>query len=154
MAMARLLILLTSIAFLLAACDDIPADPGGTTQRVEETGIMKVGFVAGDEGLSIVPMELFAARIAEVHDARIEAREGTEGTLLRALEEMQLDLVVGVFPEKSPWKERVKLTSAVARPEPDKETPVLRGAVPLGENRWLLSIERVIEGGDLATSSR
>lgn len=154
MAMVRLFILLTSIAFILASCDDIPADPGGTTQRVEETGIMKVGFVAGDEGLSIVPMELFAARIAEVHDARIEAREGAEGTLLRALEEMQLDLVVRVFPEKSPWKERVKLTSAVTRPEPEKEAPVLRGAVPLGENRWLLSIERVIEGGDLATSSR
>lgn len=74
--------------------------------------------------------------------------------MLRALEEMQLDLVIGVFPAKSPWSKRVKLTSAVARPEPDKETPVLRGAVPLGENRWLLSIERVIEGGDLATSSR
>ncbi|KZY35962.1 hypothetical protein A3731_16405 [Roseovarius sp. HI0049] len=136
---------LPTLLFCLAACIEIPSDPLGTTRNVEAAGTMKVGYVSGEADSRQAEMERFAARVAEAHGVGIDGRTGAEGALLRALEEAELDLVIGVFPQKSPWKKRVAFTSSVDRPEPGKTVPVLRGAVHNGENRWLLSIERVIE---------
>lgn len=134
------------LPLLLVACDEIPSDPLETTRKVEEAGVVKVGFVSVEEDVDPAQMERFAARVAEAHGVEVEATEGAAGSLLRALESENLDLVIGVFPKASPWAEHAAFTSAFATAEPEKELPVLRGAVHLGENRWLLSIERAIEG--------
>lgn len=145
--MNTLRLFLPTLLFCLAGCLEIPSDPLGTTRNVEAAGMMRVGFVGGEAESRYPEMERFAARVAEAHGVDLDGRIGAEGALLRALEEAELDLVIGVFPEKSPWNERVAFTRSVVRPEPGKRVPVLRGAVHNGENRWLLSIERVIEKG-------
>lgn len=109
--------------------------------------MVRVGFVAGEEKDDVTQMKWFAEQVAAAHRASVEARQGTEEALMRALEDGDVDLVVGVFPKASPWSQRVALTSSVIRQDTDSETPVLRGAVHRGENRWLLGIERLIEDG-------
>lgn len=128
----------------LAGCDEIPADPMETTGTVEREGVVEVGFIAGNGDLALFEMRNLAGAVAEAHHATVEAHEGSQDKLMRDLEDGKLDLVVGFLPKRSPWPRRVALTSPFPKRDVDKDTPVLRGAVHLGENRWLLSVERTI----------
>jgi polar amino acid transport system substrate-binding protein len=80
-------------------------------------------------------------RLAEQLDAKIEWQEGSESFLLESLERHELDLVIGGLKKSIPWK-----TVAFTKPY------MVRGenehvlAVALGENRWLLELEKFLNG--------
>ena len=134
------------IAVVTVSCG-IPHDPDGTLERVSE-GTMRVGVahavpwtIVNDEdapaGIEPALVERFAASI----DAEIRWIEGTEQELLTALEEGEIDLVIGGLVASNPWSGRVTFTR-----------PYLTGAdgdhvlaIRHGENAWLSAIERSLD---------
>ena len=98
-----------------------PADPDGTLERVRD-GTMRVGVTASDPWVDLadpgdpqgVEPEL-ARRFAARLNAEVEWIEGSEEELMGALEEGQLDLVVGGLTKKTPWKKEAALTRPYLR---------------------------------------
>jgi polar amino acid transport system substrate-binding protein len=116
-------------AIWLAAGCRIPDDVNGTLDRVEG-GVMRVGVTEHDPWVKLTGAEPggvepeLARRFASTLDAQIEWTEGSEEELVSALHEGQLDLVVGGFDNKSPWKKKVSFT------RPYFDTEVVIGVKP------------------------
>jgi polar amino acid transport system substrate-binding protein len=160
-------LLLAALALLVAGCQ-IPQDPDGTLERVEN-GTMRVGVTESDPWVTVEPLggvevEL-VRRFARDLNARVEWVNGGEEELVNALEEGSLDLVVGGMTSKSRWKNDVALTrpyvetkgvvgdprarpvldaddSPVAESELETEKHVM--ALPFGENAWMVRLERFL----------
>jgi polar amino acid transport system substrate-binding protein len=117
---------LVSVALLLAGCA-YPADPDGTLDRVSG-GVMRVGITesdpwtqlpdAGPSGVEVRLVEDFASTL----DADVMWVEGSEGELIGALHEDELDLVIGGLTKDLPWDTEVAIT------RPYAETRLLVGA--------------------------
>ncbi|MGI9360156.1 MAG: hypothetical protein ACR2O7_01065 [Parasphingorhabdus sp.] len=134
---------LLMIPFLLPSCDAVPADPEHTLMRVKESGQLRIGIV---EGSSSGPTEDFVKTIEDKTGASAAIRRGEAEHLLKKLEDGELDLVIGSFAQKSPWKRHVWLSKALDGSEPAATRPVLRAAARNGENRWIMTIaESVIQ---------
>src|SRR3546814_10205262 len=140
----RALFLAITLILPLAGCD-LPKDPNGTLDRVQG-GLMRVGISANPPwavvrngqfgGVEVALIQAFAREI----DARIEWIPAGTPKLLKALEEFQLDLVIGGLTEETPWKKRVALT------RPYVETASLVGLPPgVAVERGLRSEEHTYE---------
>lgn len=137
----------TLLAMLLVpACEPWPRDPE-TTLESASGGTLRVGAAeappylvrAGDDGAG--PEAELVLAFARSIDARVEWRWGSLDDHLHSLERHELDLVAGGLTAKSPWKAHVGLT----RPwRVEGETKRVL-AVPPGENRTLVALERLIE---------
>ncbi len=142
--MRRLLtILLFSAA--TAGCGAFPRDAAGTTDRIEQTGTMRVAILptTPDARPAFNLLGDYAAR----HGARVALEKLPGEHALRALEEGKLDAVVGHFAHASPWNTVVSLSKAVGRGEPrDSKQPALRIARRNGENALILATDRMIAG--------
>lgn len=141
-----------AVAVALAGCSlEIPADPHGTLDRVEG-GLLRVGVTdnppwtethdgAEPTGTEVDLVEAFAER----HDARVEFVDGSEATLVTALEHGDLDLLIGGFTDSAPWTDRAAMTVPYAE-EPnaygDLEKHVM--IVRMGENRFMYELERFL----------
>lgn len=137
------------LLFLLLpiACEPYPRDPEATLERASG-GLLRVGATesppwlvrTGDDSARGPEAEMVEA-FAQAIDARVEWRWGAADEHLEALERHELDLVAAGLLASSPWKQRVGLS----RPwhEAGDTRRVL--AVPPGENRTLVALERVIE---------
>lgn len=132
----------------LAGCTDYPRDPERTTERVE-SGVMRVGVVHDPPFVRLrgagaprgAEVE-FARALARSLDARVAWVAGGHDALLVDLEEYRLDLVLGGLSADTPWKERVALIRPFkARDARGRLVPRVL-AVPPGENRWQLRVER------------
>ena len=146
-----LLPVLTMAIFVLLGCGlSIPADPDHTLQRVRG-GVLRVGaspsepwIVWGAErepsGVEADLVRRFAASL----DARVEWTRGGEEALIDRLERGALDLVVGGLTAKTPWVEK----AAVTKPYLTEQTPEGKQehvmAAPLGENAFLVALERFL----------
>jgi polar amino acid transport system substrate-binding protein len=114
---------------LVAAACDLPRDPEGTLERVRG-GVIRVGVIDhapwvvhgnGDPtGVEVALMQGFA----RTQDANIRWIEGPEGRLLRALEDGEVDLVVGGLTRERPWDRRLEPS------RPYFESRVLLGVPP------------------------
>lgn len=138
-------LIVLSAGLMVAACGALPADPNNTTETVEQENRVRVGYVAGEDDAARGEMEALARLVAEAHGATIAAEEDTTDALMERLEKGELDIVIGVWAKKNPWSKHAAFTSAWAERKVKKDEPVVRGAVHLGENKWLLSIDRAIE---------
>ncbi|MGH2685851.1 MAG: transporter substrate-binding domain-containing protein [Actinomycetota bacterium] len=103
---------LAALMLLPAACG-IPRDPEGTLERVRG-GVMRVGITANDpwtiaEGPSGVEVAL-TEELAGDLDAEIDWVEGGHAELFSALEQRELDLVIGGFAADDPWGSKVTFT--------------------------------------------
>lgn len=136
---------LASVLLTLAACT-MPTDPEDTYQRVHK-GILRVGLteqapwvIIHEDRYSGTEVQL-VKRLAEQLDAEIEWQEGSESVLLESLERNELDLVIGGLKKSIPWK-----TVAFTKPYlvQGENEHVL--ALALGENRWLLELEKFLNG--------
>jgi len=140
----------TSILLLLvlAACG-LPRDSDGTLDRVRG-GTMRVGVVIDtpwtkDSAGVIGGVEGGMARdLAASLGARIEWVRAPEGELLAALQDRELDLVIGGLRASSPWKQQVAFTRPfyVDTLRPRKDEHVL--AVAPGENAFLMRVESML----------
>lgn len=127
-------------------CGDMPKDPAGTLERARG-GVLRAGAVAaepwvviGPGGTPTGPEADLVHEFARSIDARVEWRTGGADELMHALEQRELDVVVGGFTKKSPWATHVGMT----RPwrKHGSEERVL--AVASGENGTLFALDRLI----------
>lgn len=133
------------IAVLALSCG-IPRDPDGTLDRVSD-GTMRVGIVHAEPwaivddrapaGIEPSLVERFAASIR----AEITWIEGSEQELLTALEEGEIDLVIGGLVASNPWSGRVTFTRPYVTHADGEHVFAIRH----GENAWLSAIERSLD---------
>jgi len=133
------------VCALCAACAGLPRDAEGTLRRVEG-GRLRVGLVENPPWVvrtqgepAGAEVELVRRLAAELH-AQPEWRWGGEQKHMEALENFQLDIVVGGITKKTAWSKYVGLTSPYV--EVNKEKHVM--AVPPGENGWLVRVEEFL----------
>jgi polar amino acid transport system substrate-binding protein len=101
-------------ALVLCGCG-LPMDPEGTLRQVEG-GRMLVGVteeppwtILQDTTPSGAEVEL-VQRFAETLDASVEWVDGSQESLLAALEKRELDLVVGGLTQDDPWAAQLGFT--------------------------------------------
>ncbi|GAA3968372.1 transporter substrate-binding domain-containing protein [Allohahella marinimesophila] len=131
------------VLLLLIACD-MPQDPEDTFERATD-GPVRVGLTGHSpwviiedgqySGTEVQLVQAFSDKIG----SRIEWHEGSESVLLESLKRHELDLVIGGLKKSIPWK-TVAFTKPYMTIGQDKHVM----AVPLGENRWLLELEKFL----------
>ncbi len=150
-----------AVTSLVTGCGgQFPADPDGTLDRVEG-GHLRVGVSAnppwtqvpaGPEGTAppggLEPrlVEEFAASLG----AEVVWEVGGEEALVADLEAGRLDVVVGGLTAASPWAARAALTYPyVTVPGPDGRDEAHVMATPMGENAFLVRLERFLLDQDV-----
>ena len=108
--------ILFSSVFLNFACADLPRDPKNTLRQLQSRP-MRVGLVehppwvvrtTGEPaGVEVDLVRNFASQLGTA----IEWRWGGEQGQLEALEHYQLDVVIGGFTDRTPWRQYVGLSS-------------------------------------------
>lgn len=126
---------------VLSACSEPPRDPAGTTERIERTGAIVVGEIAGAPGSGRAEAAL--GRVAARLGAKVERRRGHGEDLLKKLEHGEIDLVYGHFAKTSPWATKVHLGSPLGRrAKVPAEAQVPRFVFRKGENGWIMRVEQ------------
>lgn len=145
---------MTASALVLAGCGlQIPADPEGTEDRVRG-GTLEVGVTHNPPWTDLdgsgeptgSEVELIAQFASEL-DADVEWTEGSEASLVAALEQHEIDLVVGGFLEQTPWGEKAAVTRWYAERRNDRgERERYVMLTRMGENRFLVTLETFLDG--------
>ncbi|MDT9599425.1 transglycosylase SLT domain-containing protein [Sphingosinicella rhizophila] len=130
-------------AALLAGCDGIPKDPGGTLHRVRAEGQFRVGLIAGDAARPNADREqAFLRRVASAAGARAVTVQGAAEPLLEDLEHGRIDLVVGELAPDSPWAKRVTILPPLDVESRGAQRIELSAMAANGENAWIMLLER------------
>ena len=147
---------------MLCACSLDPADPDGTLDRVR-AGTLRVGIAARAPWTDVVrgrPSGIeatLAEDFARAHGAHVAWVPGETHDLIESLEEHDVDLVVAGLTADSPFADRVALTrpyatvhtlpgspDAVAAATPGAQVEEHVIAAPMGENAFLVALERFL----------
>lgn len=131
------------LLLLVSACG-IPHDPEKTSDRIAATHELRVGVTDNGEwvnaqgadpsGIEPDLVRAFAARL----NAHIIWTRGSETELAQMLKNHQLDIAVGGFDAKSPWKSIAGVSQPFAETSDKKKHVFL--VVP-GENRFVLGLD-------------
>lgn len=96
-----LLCVLLAINLVVTGCDSYPRDTSHTLQHIRQKGELRVGVISnppwvihGENGPTGVEPEI-VRRLADQLGARVSWHWGSTGVLVQALEQYQVDLVVG-----------------------------------------------------------
>lgn len=119
-----------------AGCGPFPDDPRGTTARVVAEGRFRLGVIEAEPQQAVpAARAALVASLARETGARPIVERGPSDRLFVALEDGDLDLVVGPVAGDSPWRRRVTAL------------PPLAGDVAAfarnGENRWIALLHRL-----------
>ena len=148
-----------ALLLALSGCSaTIPTDPSGTLDEVTD-GTLLVGVSpnppwtdlpggreADPAGTEVELVEAFARSIS----AEIVWVPGGEEDLIGRLEHDELDLVIGGLTARSPWSDKAALTYRYTTSTgPRGETELRVMAAPMGENAFLVELERFLLGQDL-----
>lgn len=138
---------------LLAACDTLPRDTEHTLGRVQAAHRMRIGLIADPRADRAATGRLVSA-IEQRAGAQATVVPGATEPLLAALDEGQVDVVIGAWTKKTPWSVDVTLTPPIARYTVG-ETPIeVRAAVKNGENRWAMLVEQAARATVKASGQR
>lgn len=142
----------------LSGCtSNFPADPNGTLDRVTG-GTLRVGVSPNEDwtdiadggdasGIEVALVEKFADEL----DAEIAWVEGGEEKLITDLAGGRLDLVIGGLTDTTPWNEKAAITTPFDRVSTDQGKTVGHVmAAPMGENAFLLELERFLLNSETA----
>ncbi len=133
---------LSSMALALTACQGIPRDPDGTSDRIRQARQIRVGLVPAPQGLGKAEGARLLARLGDEMRARPRVTAGATEPLLRALDRGELDLVLSPFAPKTPWSQMVALGPPIAARGQEDDRIELRAAMRNGENRWIMTVEK------------
>ena len=139
-------LLLPILLSLLAACG-LPRDPEKTSDRIASTHELRVGvsdsppWTVSRGGQPSGKEPDLVRGFAEQIGAHVAWRRGSESSLVRALEEHELDLVIGGFDKKTRWSAVAGLSQPFAKDGEGKQHVLL--AAP-GENRLILTLDRFL----------
>ena len=113
--MRRVVSVFLTVFVLVAGCG-LPHDAGGTLAHVRD-GVLKVGVtenppwtVVPDRGDPQGAEVQLVQRLARQLGARVEWHPGSESTVMAALKDRVLDLVIGGLESDAPWTEQAALT--------------------------------------------
>jgi len=131
------------LALGTTACG-LPKDPEGTSQRIAATHELRVGVTDNGEwvdahgaeptGIEPALVRQFATRIG----AHLLWSRGSETSLAQSLKHGEMDLAIGGFDAKTPWKKTVGVSQPFAQTTDKKKHVFL--AAP-GENRFILTLD-------------
>jgi len=125
-----------------ASCADFPRDPEGTLDRVRTERSFRVGLVAPLDRTNLdARAAALLKRVGRAVDAKPKIESGDAEPLLNRLEEGELDLVIGRFEKKSPWKRLVSFGPPLRIEMHKKTTFHLTAAARNGENAWIALVE-------------
>jgi len=126
----------------LAACGlEVPRDVDGTLARVRETHLIRVGLVEGPAGAADPAIAPFLARLRARTGAAPRIVRGSAEPLLAALEDGQLDLVIGEIAQDSPWIADVAVIEPLAERTVGRRRLGLSPIARNGENEWVMLLE-------------
>lgn len=144
------LVVTSAAALALSGCTlSVPADPGGTLERVEG-GVLRAGasvddgLVSEEDGEVSGPLVDLVEEFAHTYRAKVRWTVGSEESLVAAVQRGELDIVVGGITSDTPWIDR----TGASRGYP--EIPQAGGRdivmlVPLGENGFLFELESFLD---------
>ena len=141
------------VVLMLAGCGiEIPADPDDTLKRVQG-GTLRVGVsphppytVAVPDGAPTGSDVELAAGFAASIGAQPIWTIGGEEPLIKALEHGDLELVIGGLTADTPWAKQAAVTRPYAKVRDSTGEEVeLVMAAPLGENAFVLTLERFLQ---------
>jgi polar amino acid transport system substrate-binding protein len=128
---------------LVSGCA-LPHDPEKTSERINASHVLRVGMTDNPPwadarspeptGAEPALVRQFATRIG----ARVEWTRGSETSLAHALKHHELDLAIGGFDAKTPWKSIAGVSQPFIQ-SPDKKKHVFL-VVP-GENRFIVTLD-------------
>jgi len=131
------------LPLLLIACG-LPRDPEKTSERIASAHVLRVGVTdngawvnakhAEPSGIEADLVRQFARRIG----ARVLWSSGSETSLAQQLKHHELDLAIGGFDAKTPWKSIAGVSQPFAETH-DKRKHVFLTAP--GENRFMLALD-------------
>jgi hypothetical protein len=127
---------------LLAACDPLPRDPAGSSERIRATHLLRVGVAQGEPDFGRAAAARLLGRLARQTGARPHIRPGSTEPLLMALERGDLDLVLTPLDPKSPWMTRVSLSPPLAARGEGERRITYHAVLRNGENRWIMTVEQ------------
>ncbi len=137
----RLRPILLALPLVAAACGQIPRDPDGTLDRVRQQRTFTVGRAVPQASAA---GRLVLNRLQRATGAQARTRDGQLEPLLLALENKQLDLVVGArLDPKTPWTKRVTLSPPLDPPDADGTQEFV--VTPNGENAWIMLVDRTVK---------
>lgn len=126
---------------LLSACDMLPRDPAGTSQRIERSSTFTVALA--DPAIRSDPqVDMLIAEIERRTIAHARWRSGSGESLFQQLDDGSLDLVIGRFTADSPWATDVAFAPALSTSDIGDAQIELKAAMRNGENRWIMTVER------------
>ncbi|MFC8192614.1 transporter substrate-binding domain-containing protein [Cellulomonas sp. NPDC057328] len=147
------------LAVAVAGCGvTVPSDPDGTLDRVRG-GQLRVGVTpnapwtelpAGEDGAPAGLEVDLVTGFAEHLGADVDWEVGSEEELVGALEDGDVDVVVGGLTARSPWASRAALTRpyvTVPGERGEEENHVM--ATRTGENAFLVELERYLIAQDV-----
>ena len=127
---------------ILTACSPYPRDPEHTFDRVFGQTLI-VGVIKAPKRINVSTENQFSGpeaelikKIAQEMKANIKWQEGSSDKLFASLRNYKIHLLVGGLTQDNPWKQEVAFTKAY-----DNKYVL---ALPPGENRWLVAIEKII----------
>lgn len=132
------------LMFLLPVACGLPRNPEITTDRIASAHELRVGVTdnapwtnaQSSEPSGIEPnlVRQFASHLG----AHVLWTRGSETTLAQALKHHEIDLAIGGFDAKTPWKSIAGVSQPFAETA-DKKKHVFLAA--LGENRFILALD-------------
>jgi ABC-type amino acid transport substrate-binding protein len=145
---ARLLSAVSAV-LLLTSCG-LPRDADGALSHIQH-GVIRVGVadnppwvaVADTDASGIEPTMI--AELAGALQAKIKTVHGSETRLMESLHRRELDVVIGGFTDDSPWKKEIALTTPYHEDRQGRKHVL---ALPPGENRWLMRVEKYLHEND------
>lgn len=153
----RFAVLLALVTWSSACTNAIPADPDGTLERVRG-GELRVGvsvnepwtaWASEDEEPSGIEPGLVRG-FAEHLGAEVRWERGGEDSLMRRLEHGQLEMVIGGLTSDTPWEDTAAITATYTESTgPGGEDLEHVMAAPMGENAFLVELERFLRAQDL-----
>ena len=133
-----------AIATVFTAACGLPRDPERTSERIASTHELRVGLTdnppwtstQSPEPTGIEPelVRGFASRMG----AKVLWSRGSETSLAQALKRHELDLAIGGFDAKTPWKSIAGLSQPFSQSY-DKQKHVMLTAP--GENAFVLTLD-------------
>lgn len=138
----------TPILLFLAACGSFPQDTERTLDNIEHSRRIRLGLTELEPS-DRAKARAYIARLERITGARAEYFAGPAETQLAALENGDLDLVIGEFAEDSPWLTDVALIEPIAQRTVGERKVGLAPVAANGENRWIGLLEKAVrdQGG-------
>lgn len=134
--------LLPATGLLLIACNALPRDPAGTSERIAQRHVIRVGVAIGAKDFGRAASARLLDRLARDTGARPQLRTGATEPLFTDLRQGRLDMVLAPLSPKSPWATMVAFSPPLATRGRGEDQLDQYAVLRNGENRWIMTVEK------------